>query len=103
MRWRWRGFAGAGGGERRCCIRGWSGHPGYEVAAGQMRYFGPVLWFTLGGKEAAEGFLKGAELVTEATSFGGVTTTAERRGRWGHDAVAPGFIRMSVGWRMWRT
>ena len=32
-----------------------------------------------------------------ATSFGGITTTAERRGRWEGDAVAPGLIRMSAG------
>ena len=62
-----------------------------------MMHFGSVLGFTLPGKEAAERFLRAAELVTEATSFGGVATTAERRGRWGQDAVAPGFIRMSVG------
>jgi cystathionine gamma-lyase len=37
------------------------------------------------------------ELVAEATSFGGVHTTAERRGRWGTDAVAEGFIRYSAG------
>ncbi len=35
--------------------------------------------------------------MTEATSFGSVTTTAERRARWGGDAIAEGFIRMSVG------
>jgi cystathionine gamma-lyase len=77
------------------------GHPGHEIAAGQMRWrdfgWGPVVSFTLADRGAAERFLGGAELVTEATSFGGVTTTAERRGRWGNDAVAPGFIRMSVG------
>jgi cystathionine gamma-lyase len=72
-------------------------HLGHAVAAGQMRSFGPVLSFTLAGKQAAERFLSSAELITEATSFGGVTTTAERRARWGHDGVAPGFIRMSVG------
>ena len=72
-------------------------HPGYEVAERQMRYFGPVLGFTLESKGAAERFLGACELVTEATSFGGVETTAERRGRWGHDAVPEGFIRMSVG------
>ena len=33
----------------------------------------------------------------EATSFGGVHTTAERRARWGTDAVGPGFIRLSAG------
>ena len=33
---------------------------------------------------------------TEDTSFGGVHSSAERRARWG-DAVAPGFVRLSVG------
>ena len=33
----------------------------------------------------------------EATSFGGVHTTAERRGRWGTDDVPEGFIRFSAG------
>jgi cystathionine gamma-lyase len=72
-------------------------HSGHAVAAGQMRYFGPVLSFTLADKGAAERFLAGAKLVTEATSFGGVVTTAERRARWGGDAVAEGLVRMSVG------
>jgi len=72
-------------------------HAGHGVAAEQMRYFGPVLSFTLAGKAEAERFLSRAELVTETTSFGGVTTTAERRARWGGDAVAEGFIRMSAG------
>jgi cystathionine gamma-lyase len=76
---------------------GLAGHPGHAIAKGQMRYCGPVVSFTLASKEAAQRFLSAAELVTEATSFGGVTTTAERRGRWGSDDVAEGFIRMSVG------
>jgi len=36
-------------------------------------------------------------LLLEATSFGGVHTTAERRARWGGDDIPPGFIRLSVG------
>jgi cystathionine gamma-lyase len=72
-------------------------HPGYEIAAKQMRYFGPVLSFILRDKAAAESFLAKSTLLTEATSFGGITTTAERRARWGGDAVAEGFIRMSAG------
>jgi len=76
---------------------GLKSHPGHAIAAAQMRYFGPVLGLTLRSKEAAEGFLEAAELVTQATSFGGISTTAERRARWGHDDVAPGFIRMSAG------
>lgn len=72
-------------------------HPGHSVAARQMRYFGPVLSFTVRDRAAAETFLSSSELVTEATSFGGVSTTAERRARWGGDAVSDGFIRMSAG------
>lgn len=62
-----------------------------------MRYFGPVVGFALESKEAAETFLDRATLITQATSFGGVSTSAERRARWGHDDVAPGFIRLSAG------
>ena len=76
---------------------GLAGDPGHTIAAGQMQHFGPVLSFELRDQGAAEQFLASARLITEATSFGGITTTAERRGRWGHDAVAPGFIRMSAG------
>jgi cystathionine gamma-lyase len=71
--------------------------PAYTVASRQMRYFGPVVSFALKGREAAEAFLSACELVFEATSFGGVHTTAERRARWGGDKVPEGFIRMSVG------
>jgi cystathionine gamma-lyase len=72
-------------------------HPGHDIAAKQMRYFGAVLSFTLHDRAAAERFLANAKLITEATSFGGVATTAERRARWGGDAVPEGFIRMSAG------
>ena len=72
-------------------------HPGHAIAKKQMRYFGPVLSFILRDKSAAETFLAKSKLLTEATSFGGVTTTAERRARWGGDAIAEGFIRMSAG------
>jgi len=72
-------------------------HPGHAIAATQMDYFGAVLGFTLANQDAAERFLRSAKLITEATSFGGVSTSAERRGRWGHDSIGPGFIRMSAG------
>ena len=42
-------------------------------------------------------FLAAAPLVTEATSFGGVHTSAERRGRWGTDDVAEGLVRFNAG------
>jgi len=73
-------------------------HPSRDpVARRQMRRFGPLVSFDVGTRERAERFLAACELVTEATSFGGVHTTAERRGRWGTDAVGEGFIRFSAG------
>jgi cystathionine gamma-lyase len=36
-------------------------------------------------------------LVIQATSFGGVHSTAERRARWGTDDVPDGFVRFSCG------
>lgn len=71
--------------------------PAYEVASRQMRFFGPVICFTLADRSRAEKFLSKCELIIEATSFGGLHTTAERRARWGGDAVPEGFIRLSVG------
>jgi cystathionine gamma-lyase len=76
---------------------GLAGHPGHDVAARQMRHFGAVLSFELADKAAAEMFFSKAKLITEATSFGGTCTCAERRARWGGDAVPEGFIRMSAG------
>lgn len=71
--------------------------PGHEIAAQQMQFFGPVVSFVLTNRQNAEQFLSGCKVVIESTSFGGVHTTAERRARWGGDAVAEGFIRLSVG------
>lgn len=76
---------------------GLPGDPAYEIASRQMSYFGPVVSFALASQAAAEAFLQGCELVYEATSFGSIHTTAERRGRWGGDKVPEGFIRLSVG------
>lgn len=71
--------------------------PSHAVATQQMRRFGCVVSFTLPTRERAERFLGALRLVDDATSFGGVRSTAERRGRWGGDAVPEGFIRLSVG------
>jgi cystathionine gamma-lyase len=72
-------------------------HPQHALAARQMSHFGPLVGFTLESAERAQAFLGALELVAEATSFGGVHSTAERRARWGTDDVAPGFIRFSAG------
>ncbi|TDD71839.1 cystathionine gamma-lyase [Actinomadura rubrisoli] len=71
--------------------------PSHETAVRQMRRFGCVVSFTLPDEAFAERFLGALSLVAQATSFGSVHSTAERRGRWGGDAVEPGFIRFSVG------
>jgi cystathionine gamma-lyase len=62
-----------------------------------MKHYGPIVSFVLEGKAQAERFLEACHLILQATSFGGVHTTAERRARWGGDAIAEGFIRLSVG------
>jgi cystathionine gamma-lyase len=58
---------------------------------------GSVVCFDAGSQARAEAFLGGCELVAEATSFGGLHSSAERRARWGSDAVAEGFIRFNAG------
>jgi cystathionine gamma-lyase len=72
-------------------------HPGHQIASRQMQYYGSVLCFTLPDRGSAERFLAACTLVDEATSFGGLHTSAERRARWGGDAIPEGYIRMSVG------
>jgi cystathionine gamma-lyase len=76
---------------------GLPGDPAYEVARRQMTRFGTVVGFELDGEEPAQAFLAASELVAEATSFGGVHSSAERRARWGGDAIGPGYVRLSAG------
>ena len=71
--------------------------PAHKQAAQQMRFFGPIMTFELANRTLAERFFANCKLVKEATSFGGLHTTAERRARWGGDKVPEGFIRMSIG------
>ncbi|MFE3770293.1 cystathionine gamma-lyase [Streptomyces sp. NPDC059122] len=73
--------------------------PSHALAVRQMRpgRFGCVVSFVLPDKAYAERFLAALTLVDDATSFGGVRSTAERRGRWGGDDVPEGFVRFSVG------
>ncbi len=88
---------------------GLASDPAHELAARQMSRFGTIVSFDLGSQSRAEAFLASARLVTEATSFGGVHTSAERRARWNvqgdtpsartppSDDVPEGFIRLSAG------
>jgi cystathionine gamma-lyase len=71
--------------------------PSHKIASQQMRRYGCVVSFLLPTRARADRFLDALRLVDDATSFGGVRSTAERRGRWGGDAVPEGFIRFSAG------
>jgi cystathionine gamma-lyase len=75
---------------------GLPGDASFKAVGGQMTNGGFLIGFELAGEAEAEAFLARCPLIEQATSFGGVHTAAERRSRWG-DAVADGFIRLSVG------
>ncbi|MEY2516679.1 MAG: cystathionine gamma-lyase, partial [bacterium] len=77
---------------------GLADHPSHALAARTFGgRFGCVLCFDVGSEQRAQAFLAACRLVAEATSFGGVHSSAERRLRWGIDDVSPGFIRLSTG------
>ena len=75
---------------------GLASHPSHQLARAQMAGGGSLIALTLADRAAAERFIQGCASMRESTSFGGVHTCAERRARWG-DAVADGFVRVSVG------
>lgn len=75
---------------------GLPGDPSHGAVGGQMANGGFLIGFELAAEAEAEGFLSRCPLVEQTTSFGGTHTAGERRARWG-DAVAEGFIRLSVG------
>jgi cystathionine gamma-lyase len=82
---------------RRVRYPGLPSDPAHAIAKRQMSRFGPVVSFELASQAHAERFFEHAKLVAEATSFGSVRTTAERRARWVNDPCPPGFIRLSAG------
>ncbi|MEZ5998260.1 MAG: cystathionine gamma-lyase [Hyphomonas sp.] len=75
---------------------GLTNDPSHAIASKQMSAFGPVVSFTLTNRRTAEKFIENNPLVTAATSFGGVHTSAECRIRWGDD-VPEGFVRLACG------
>ncbi len=69
------------------------------VARAQMpRGFGPLLSFELDGTAAdADAVVGAARLIIPASSFGGVESTWERRGRWPGETAPESLIRLSAG------
>ena len=70
-------------------------HPKIE----RVRYpgFGGLLSFDVAGAEAARAVETSLELITNATSLGGVDSVLEARARWEGERVPPGLLRLSVG------
>jgi cystathionine gamma-lyase len=75
---------------------GLPGDPAHPVASRQMRRYGGLVTAVFGSAAVASTFVAAARLVTEATGFGDLRTTADRRARWG-DAAPPGLLRISAG------
>ena len=73
--------------------------PGHDLARRQMRGFGAMLSFEVrGGANGADRVCSATNVITNATSLGGVESLMERRARWAGDAdVPPSLIRLSVG------
>lgn len=70
--------------------------PGHVIASKQMRRFNGVLTFELESIAAVESFFARSKLVSEATSFGGMHSTLDRRAQFG-DPVPEGLVRFSAG------
>lgn len=58
---------------------------------------GSVVCFDVGSAQRADAMLAACEVVATSTSFGGVHSNAERRARWGTDAISEGYVRLSAG------
>jgi len=74
--------------------------PGHEIATRQMDGYGALVAFeTIGDAATAEAFCEHVELITHATSLGGVETLVERRRRWPEERpdIPETLIRLSVG------
>ncbi len=69
------------------------------VARAQMpRGFGALLSFELAGDAAdADAIVAASRLILPASSFGGVESTWERRGRWAGETAPGSLIRLSAG------
>ncbi|MEV6317838.1 cystathionine gamma-synthase [Streptomyces sp. NPDC051776] len=80
-------------------------HPGHEIAAKQMRFFGGMVSFRVtGGEQAAVEVCNRARLFTLGESLGGVESLIEHPGRMTHASAAGSalevpadLVRLSVG------
>ena len=72
--------------------------PGHDRAAAQMSGFGAVLSFELADAATADAVCDAVQVISWATSLGGVESTIERRAKLpGQEHVPAGLLRLSVG------
>jgi cystathionine gamma-synthase len=83
---------------------GLAAHPGHELAKAQMRGFGGMVSFQVGGEDAAVAVCGATRLFTLAESLGGVESLIEHPARMTHGSVAgtalavpDDLVRLSVG------
>jgi cystathionine gamma-synthase len=83
---------------------GLSDDPGHELATRQMRAYGGMISFRLGGEDVARKVAEGTELFFLAESLGGVESLIEHPGVMTHASVAgttlevpDDLLRLSVG------
>jgi len=72
----------------------------HKVASSFMKGYGAMISFDVkGGPGAADKACASSELVTFATSLGGVESLWERRHRWGNESasIPTNLVRLSVG------
>ncbi len=94
------GFLAAHGKVEVVHYPGLASHPGHAVAAGQMSGFGGMLSFRVQGEEeAAAAVMSRLQLITRATSLGGVESLIEHRYRveGPHSRTPRNLLRLSVG------
>jgi cystathionine gamma-synthase len=77
---------------------GLPGDPGHERARRVLDGFGAVVSFELADAGRADRACREVEVISHASSLGGVETLIERQGRWQRERhVPPALLRLSVG------
>ncbi|MGH2735379.1 MAG: trans-sulfuration enzyme family protein, partial [Actinomycetota bacterium] len=83
---------------RRVLYPGLASDPGHERARAQMSGFGAMIAFEVADADTADRLTASLEVITDATSLGGIETTLDRRSKYpGETGVAAGLLRMNVG------
>lgn len=77
---------------------GLAGDPTHATARRLLDAFGAVISFEVDGAVRADAICDAVELITHASSLGGVETLIERQARWHAEPSVPeGLLRISVG------